>query len=66
MMNAVTTIEKPHPFAAHVAKEQRSVVFDELVRFEHEVFGSAATALDLDGVLWISSFSSDRIAYLRR
>ena len=45
--------------------DPETLAVEELVRLEHEVFGTAATALEVDGELWLSSAANDRIAYVR-
>ncbi len=51
-------------FPFHVlAVDPETFEAEELVRLHHDTFGTAATALEVDGRLWISSARADRIAY---
>ena len=49
---------------AAVAVDPETLEVEELARFEHPVFGTAATILPINGELWISSAANDRIAYI--
>jgi hypothetical protein len=47
--------------------DPESLAAEELLRFEQPGgFGTAATALEVDGTLWVSSARADRIAAFRR
>jgi hypothetical protein len=51
-------------FPFHVlAVDPDTLEAEELVRLSHETFGTAATALEVDGRLWVSSARNDRIAW---
>lgn len=49
---------------AAASVDPETLAVQELARFEHPVFGTAATVLPVNGQLWISSAANDRIAYI--
>jgi hypothetical protein len=54
-------------FPFHVlAVDPDTLEGEELVRVSHPTFGTAATALEVDGRLWVSSARNDRIAYFQQ
>ncbi len=52
-------------YPVHVVKvDPETLALTELVRVENEHFGTAASGVEINGVLWISNARGDRVAYV--